>query len=69
MSEPQRVLIVCDVGGAWYVRRVRLIEWDLDRDEKVYRCDKPLGGPFLTLDEAVAHARTIRRPTRRRPSR
>jgi hypothetical protein len=48
----RRVLIVF-AGDAWYVRRVRLIEHDLDKDEKVYRCDKPLGGPFKTPLEAI----------------
>lgn len=47
-----RLLIVCD-GRKWYVRHVRVIEHDLRRGEKVYRCDQPLGKPYATLDEAV----------------
>jgi hypothetical protein len=48
-----RIAIVSTEGGFWYVRRVRTVEHDLSADEKVYRCDKHLGGPFLTLDEAA----------------
>ena len=47
-----RLLIVFD-GSAWFVRRVRVIEHDLDLDEKVYRCDKHLAGP-LTLEQMRA---------------
>lgn len=47
-----RIAIVND-GFAWFVRRIRVIEHDLDLDEKVYRCDKPLGGPFADLKQAV----------------
>jgi hypothetical protein len=47
-----RFLIVFD-GESWFVRHVRAIEHDLDRDEKVYRCDAPVGGVHSTLDEAV----------------
>jgi hypothetical protein len=52
-SGDSRVLIVCDSGGAWYVRRVRLVKHDLDRDEKVYYCDKHLAGPFTLIGDAV----------------
>lgn len=52
----RRVLIVWD-GAGWYARRVRCIEHALDVDEKVYRCDAHLGGPFDTADEAVAALR------------
>lgn len=45
----RRVVLVFD-GTAWFVRRLRQIEHDLSRDEKVYHCDKHLGGPF-TLTE------------------
>ena len=47
-----RLLIVCD-GGAWYVRRLVSITHDLERDQKIYRCDAPIGGPCATLKEAV----------------
>jgi len=50
--KPAKVCIVFD-GVAWFTRRVRVIEHDLDRDEKVYRCDKHLGGPFRSAMEAV----------------
>lgn len=47
-----RRLVVFD-GTAWFVRRVRTIEHNLDLDEKVYHCDKHLGGPFKTAAQAV----------------
>jgi hypothetical protein len=47
-----KVLIVHD-GTAWFVRRVRTIEHDLDLDEKVYRCDEHLGGPYESLYAAA----------------
>jgi len=43
-----RRLFVWD-GQAWFVRHIRVIEHDLERDERVYRCDEPLGGAFLHL--------------------
>jgi len=51
LGRTARVLIVFD-GEAWFVRRVRAIEHDLDLDEKVYRCDDALGGRCDTLDAA-----------------
>jgi hypothetical protein len=50
-------LLIVDDGSDWFVRQVRLIEHDLTRDEKVYRCDKHIGGPFDTLDDAVRLAK------------
>ena len=49
---PTRALIVFD-GTAWFVRRVRVIEHDLGRDEKVYRCDEHIAGPCSILARAV----------------
>ncbi len=56
-----RILIVFD-GSAWFIRAVRLIEHDLDNNEKIYRCDAPLGGPFTTLDEAVTAVGKLEQP-------
>lgn len=36
-------------GKKWHVRRIRLIEHDLDRDEKVYRCDMPISSDHDNL--------------------
>jgi len=47
-----RTLIVFD-GHAFFVRRVRTVEHDLERDEKVYRRDEPIGKNFPSLDDAV----------------
>jgi hypothetical protein len=52
-SPAPRTLVVFD-GTDWFLRKVRAIEHDLDKDEKVYRCDEHIGGPFQTLDSAVA---------------
>lgn len=49
-----RVLIVSDGNGKWYLRQVAGVTHDFERDETIYRCDRPLGGTFDTIDEAVA---------------
>lgn len=46
-------IVITNDGEAWFVRRVRITEHDIDLDEKVYRCDAPIGVRFDTLDEAV----------------
>lgn len=51
-----RVAIVFD-GSKWFARHIRVIEHDLKRDEKVYRCNRPIGGAFDTAEEALAAAR------------
>lgn len=56
---PLRVLIVGDGEGSWFVRRVSTITHDLDSDEKVYRCDLPIGTRCNTLDEAVSLAKLV----------
>lgn len=48
----KRILVVFD-GDSWFVRRVRVIEHDLTKDEKVYRCDAPIGGAYKSLAEAI----------------
>ena len=48
-----RLLIAFD-GDKWFVRRIRCVEHDMDRDETVYRCDKPLGGPYGRLSDVLA---------------
>lgn len=52
LKRGDRVLLVCD-GEAWFVRHVRSIVHDGDRDEMVYHCDEHLAGP-LALEEARA---------------
>jgi hypothetical protein len=37
--------------GKWYVRRIRVVEHDLGRDEKVYRCDQHISGPHELLSD------------------
>lgn len=58
-----RVAIVSTEDGQWYIRRVRVVEHDLENDERVYRCDKHLGGPFKSAHAAV---RSIPAPRTRR---
>ena len=48
----RRCAIIFD-GAHWYVRRIRSIEHDLNRDEKVYRCDAPIGRRYRALSEAI----------------
>lgn len=55
-SSGARVLVAGD-GERWYVRRVASVTHDLERDEKVYRCDAHLGGPFDDGAEALACAK------------
>lgn len=50
-----RVAIVFD-GQQWYVRSIRVIEHDVTRDEKVYRCDQPLGVAHDTMEAATETA-------------
>lgn len=50
-----KVAIVFD-GEAWHVRRIRSSEHDLDRDEKVYRCDKPISNDHKDGYSAVEAA-------------
>jgi len=54
--KPLRLLIVGDGEGSWFVRRVKTITHDIDADEKVYRCDLPIGTRCDTLEGAVALA-------------
>jgi hypothetical protein len=56
-----RLLIVFD-GRAWFVRRVRSTVHELTRDEMVYYCDQPLGGPYDTIEAAVAALPFVGRP-------
>jgi len=56
MTIASRILIVYD-GHFWFIRYVRAIEHDMDRDEQVYRCDAPMGGSHATLDDAIATLR------------
>ncbi len=57
-----RIAIVFD-GKAWFVRRIRTVEHDLEFDHKVYRCDKHLGGPFKSARQAAASIK----PKKRKP--
>lgn len=53
MKSDERIAIIFD-GTKWYVRGIRVIEHDLTKDEKVYRCNTPLANALPTLAEVVA---------------
>jgi hypothetical protein len=55
MSE--RVAIVSDENGNWFVRHVRTVVHDGERDEMIYYCDEPISKKFVTLDGAVRVAK------------
>lgn len=54
-TRSSRVLIAYD-GEDWFVRRIALSVQDDIRGELVYHCDKHLGGPFKTAEEALKAA-------------
>lgn len=56
MSNRRKIAIVFD-GRRWYVRRIRAIQHDLDRDEMVYRCDQPIANDLPNVMEAVRAVR------------
>lgn len=58
-GEQKRIAIVFD-GSAWFVRKIKTIEHDLEKDHKVYRCDKHLGGPYATLAHVPEIAKELR---------
>jgi hypothetical protein len=50
-----KIAIIYD-GTVWHVRRIRVIEHDLDADEKVYRCDIPISSDHKYIDDAITSA-------------
>ena len=66
---PLRVLIASDQCGNWYVRRIKDVIHDQYSDEKLYRCDQPIGRRFRTLDAASNAARKAIKQERDRVSR
>jgi hypothetical protein len=59
MSErsDNRVAIVCDEKGNWFVRHIRTVVHDGEKDEYIYYCDKPISQKFVALDGAVRVAK------------
>lgn len=57
-ESPERILVVME-GEEWFVRRVYLIEHKLDLNRKLYHCDRNLGGPFGSMEDAVKAAKEI----------
>ena len=66
-ADPERILIIFD-GQRWWIRHVYLIEHKLDFNRMVYHCDRSLGGPFGSVEEAVAPAKEMLHGIRNRPS-
>jgi hypothetical protein len=52
VKNPRRGLIVFD-GEMWHVRNVAVIQHDLDADELVYRCNKPIKNDLYSGEEAL----------------
>jgi len=57
----KRVVIVFD-GECWFLRRLVCIEHALNRDEKIYYCDKHIGGPYATLESLASSHESLLRP-------
>ena len=57
MDEEQRIAIVLN-GGSWFVRRIAWVHRNDAKRETIYHCNEDLGGPFDTVDEAVATAKS-----------
>lgn len=55
-KEWDRVLVVNDEAGRWYVRKVASAMHDTIHDEQVYSCDEPVGGSYATPLEAISAA-------------
>jgi hypothetical protein len=66
-ASPERILVVFD-GQKWWIRHIYLIEHKLDFNRMVYHSDRSLGGPFGSVEEAVAAAKEMLYGTRHRPS-
>jgi hypothetical protein len=64
---PERILIVFD-GQKWCVRHVYIIEHKLDFNRTLYHSDRSLGGPFGSVEEAVAAAKKMLRGALRKVS-
>lgn len=62
--ERPRVLVAYD-GESWYVRRVKLVEHDLEADEMIYYCDQPIGVRFDSPRKALTAALAFLRPNTR----
>jgi hypothetical protein len=60
------MLIVFD-GKRWWIRHIYLIEHKLDFNRMVYHSDRSLGGPFGSVEEAVAGAKEMHHGLRHRP--
>ncbi len=65
MGIPNRILIV-GKGKRWFTRMVAYTMYDATRDEMVYHCDKPIGGPFKSLAIAVASVDKILKPKKKK---
>ena len=67
MANPEHILIVFD-GEEWFLRRIYLVEHKLDFNRKLYHSDRSLGGPFGSVEEAVAAAKEMLYGARQRVS-
>lgn len=54
----EQILIVSE-GEKWFVRHIDFIEHKLDFKRNVYHCDRNLGGPFVSVEDALISAKQI----------
>ena len=57
-EEREQILIVRE-GEKWFIRHIYFIEHKLDFNRNVYHCDRNLGGPFVSVEDAVSAAKQI----------
>lgn len=62
MARDKRYLISFD-GENFYLRGVVAVKEDAVRGEKIYFCDRHLGGPFKSISAAAQRARRRNYPT------
>jgi hypothetical protein len=68
-KKPPRVAIVCD-GEHWFTRHIAwTVHNTVDCDEMVYHCDRPIGGPYKSVGEAVRALKRRYSSLARRPAR
>ena len=60
VKSARRLVIIFD-GARWHVRSIRLIEHDMQHDEQIYRCDRPISNDHHTIEAAVASAKRYHR--------
>jgi hypothetical protein len=55
-ADNPRLAIILNGAGKWFVREIGYVVQDDVRGEMVYHCTRHIGGPFATVQVAVACA-------------